>query len=129
MMRKIDDRDEDAIRNPVAIAYMRRGWKFYRDEWHNGHNGNLETDYQFQSPRMTSPATLYAFSRWSDQIPLSEDALLSAEASALAHNFIDSNEDAIKDGLCEVLEKQFRRREKVIADDLKIKFTVTNRTK
>jgi hypothetical protein len=109
---------------------MKLGWVFYRDEWNNGHNGDLEIDYYFRSPRMEKPSRVF-IAQYKDQPGLTEDSLLNSEAGVLALRLINYHENAIKDDLnaikddlYEILKKRFRCSKKLSADDLKFSFTI-----
>ena len=126
-MDEIKLNDNEVTLNPVLSDYMKLGWTFYREEWQNGHNGDWEVFYHFRSPRMEKPASAQ-IAQYRGQPGLTEDGLLDAVASILAHRFIDCYEDDLKDGLHTMLKKRFRLRRKINADDLKVKFTFTTKS-
>jgi len=126
-MDEIKLNDNEVALNPILSDYMKLGWTFYREEWQNGHNGDWEVFYHFRSPRMEKPASAQ-IAQYRGQSGLTEDCLLDAEASILAHRFIDCYEDDLKDGLHALLKKRFRRRQKINADDLKVRFTFTTKS-
>lgn len=124
-MDEIKHGDAEVEFNPILSDYIRLGWTFYRDAWHNGHNGNLEIDYQFRSPRMKKPSVLYTIARFKGQEALTKDRLLDAEAGVLASRLVEVYEDALKDGLHAKLVIRLRRCQKLQTNDIKVKTTFT----
>ena len=128
-MDEIKLNDNEVALNPILSDYMKLGWTFYREEWQDGHNGDWEVFYYFRSPRMEkSPAICSTIAQYRGQPAATGDNLLDAEASILAHRFIDCYEDDLKDGLHKMLKKRFLRSKKINIDDLKVKYTFTTKS-
>ena len=92
--------------NPKLLKFIQQGWKFWIDFDESPHNGDISTNFYFQSPRMTNHASCNGMLLEYTPDFFDPELLLKAELWAMARQHTDDIDRLLND-LSECLRKDF----------------------